>query len=250
MKENFNILSELNELNSSLAGKAATNPYTVPAGYFDNLVEKVLLRIQSEGAISTEEELRTLSPFLHTISRQMPYSVPDDYFAQLPERILALTKQTAAEELESLSPFLSGLKKENPYSVPQGYFENIPAPVEENQPATKVVSLRRSKWMRLAVAAAFIGMAAVAGVKLFTSNKAAKGDAIAGVKKDIKNLNEDQKDNLIDFLDVSMNTDETSTASTDVKNTEVKNLLQDVSAEELSDFEQQTEDMGDILMVN
>ena len=250
MKENLNILSELNELNSSLAGRAATNPYTVPAGYFDNLAERILFRIKSEGAISTEDELNTLSPVLQNISRQMPYSVPDDYFGQLPERILALTEQTAAEELESLSPFLSGLKKENPYSVPQGYFENIAAPAEENQPAAKVVSLRRSKWMRLAVAAAFIGLMAIAGVKLFTSDKAAKGDAIAGVKKDIKNLNDDQKDNLIDFLDVSMNTDETSTASADVRKTEVKNLLQDVSEEELSDFEQQTEDMGDILMTN
>jgi len=42
----------------------------------------------------------------------------------------------------------------------------------------------------------------------------------------------------------------TTNISNDPKTKEVKQLLQDVSDEELTDFQQQTEDMGDILMTN
>ena len=35
-----------------------------------------------------------------------------------------------------------------------------------------------------------------------------------------------------------------------VKSAEVKNLLQGISEDELKDFEEQTEDLGDVLMTN
>ena len=63
-------------------------------------------------------------------------------------------------------------------------------------------------------------------------------------------MNDTQKDDLMDFIDAGMNGDETAQVNTDNKADEVKNLLKDVSDEELKDFQEQTEDVADVLMTN
>lgn len=252
MKPNSHILNELIELKSKLAEfEAVKNPYTVPAGYFDNLIGRVLVRIKELESNPVQSELLTFSTVLSQTSKNNPYSVPNEYFAQLPEKVLAITNQTAKEELETISPFLSGLKKENPYSVPVGYFDEVNMPAAEtSKSVVKIRSIQNRKWIRIAAAAVIIGFMAFAGIQLFSGTTSSKGDAIAGVKKDIKNLSDAQKDNLIEFLDAGMDGKETTNISNDPKTKEVKQLLQDVSDEELTDFQQQTEDMGDILMTN
>ena len=70
--------------------------------------------------------------------------------------------QTSEEEIESLSPLLNSLKNKNPYSVPAGYFEMLETGADKKE--TKVISITRRKWYRLAVAAVVIGVVAIGGL--------------------------------------------------------------------------------------
>lgn len=255
------ILQELSELNSTLANVTVQNVYTVPVGYFDGLATQMLNRIKAMEATNSVEELGYLSPILSGVSKQMPYTVPVDYFNGLEDRMLLAvleSNQTAKEELETLSPLLSGLKKQmsalpghsdGPYSIPQGYFDSLTENLvaEEKKPATKVISLISRKWFRYAAAAVVIGIVAMTGfLFLGKGEKEPGGKALSKFTRDIKKMDNNQKDNLIDFIDAGMSGDETA----QVKSDEVKNLLQGISDEELKDFQEQSEDIHDVLMTN
>ncbi len=260
MTQRNNILQELNEMNSALANISTGNIYTVPAGYFDGLAATMLNRIKAMNAANAVEELNYLSPSLNTISKQNIYSVPAGYFENLAENLMRSIRegndqlhkesvgQTAKEEIESLSPLLSGLKKEMPYNVPQGYFETISEkPVREG---TKVVSITHRKWFRYAAAAVVTGVIALSGFLLFGNKKDAAERILAKVEKDVNKMDDVEKDNLVDFLDAGMNGKETVKVNTGSRSQEIKDLLQDVSEEELKDFQQQTEDIQDVLMTD
>ena len=250
MAQNNNILQELNQLNSSLADVAAQNVYTAPAGYFDGLATRMLNRIRAMEATNAVDETNFLSPMLNVISRKMPYVVPDAYFEVLAEQALQSVRkssdqQTANEEIESLSPLLSGLKKQMPYSVPQGYFDTLSErPVKKE---TKVISIVHRKWFRYAAAAVVVGIMVIAGFAyLNNKGKTQSGESLAWLKKDLKKMNETDKDNLIEYLDGGV----MAQINVDSKSQEVKELLKDVSDQELKDFQQQTEDVQDVLMTN
>lgn len=259
MTQNKNILQELKELESSLAGLAAQNIYSVPDGYFEGLAGQVLNRIKAMEAANATEELGYLSPMLSNMSKQIPYTVPAGYFEGMEEKLMQSVResndyQTTTEELETLSPLLSSLKKEMPYSVPQGYFENLAVDIntQKNKTKTKVVSIGSRKWFRYAAAAVITGAIIMAGFLYFNNNS----DNASGVKvmakftRDVKKMDETQKDDLIDFIDAGMNGNETADVNTEIKSKEVKKLLQDISDEELKDFQEQTEDIEDVLMTN
>lgn len=252
MTRNTNILNELTELNSSLVNISTQNVYMVPVGYFDGLAITVLNRIKAMNAASAMEELDYLSPTLSNISKQIPYTVPAGYFDELAETSLQSVRessdyQTAKEEIEILSPLLSGLKKQVPYSVPQGYFESISeTPVK---PVVKVVSITHRSWFKYAAAAVVVGVIAMIGITITIKGKNAN-DPIAGVQKDYKKMNDIQKDELIDFLNAGMSGKETAQVNTNDKSQEIRTLLQDISDEELKDFQEQTEDLQDVLMTN
>ena len=84
MTQKDNILQELNELNSKLAGHAQ-NVYSVPEGYFDGLIATLLKRIKAMEAANADEELAILSPALKATGKQLPYTVPAGYFHGLAE---------------------------------------------------------------------------------------------------------------------------------------------------------------------
>jgi len=252
MTQRNNILQELGELNSSLVNLTPENVYSVPAGYFDGLTETMLNRIKAINAANAVDELNYLAPSLSKISKQNLYAVPAGYFDTLAENAMQSIResndyQTAQEEIESLSPLLSSLKKQVPYSVPQDYFENIEAPVK---PEAKVISITHRKWFRYAAAAVVVGIVALSGLLIFGIRKEAGAKPLANFKRDIKKMDEAQKDNLIDFLDAGMNGKETAQVNTDVKSQEIKQLLQGIPDEELKDFQQQTEDIEDVLMTD
>lgn len=256
MTQKDNILQELKELNSSLAVITPLNSYSVPVGYFDGLAARVLNRIKAIEAENAKEEIAYLSPELSSIAKQMPYAVPHGYFETLAENALQSLQErnyykAAKEETESLSPLLAGLKKEMPYSVPVGYFENLGKNIskEENKAAAKVISITSRKWFRYAAAAVVTGIIIMTGV-LLTGNdkKELGGKALAKFTQDVKKMDDVQKDNLIDFID--LNNKETAQVDIGNKTDEVKTLLQGISEEELNDFQEQTEDMGDVLMTN
>lgn len=257
--EAANAVEELVYLSPVLSSISKQMPYTVPQGYFEGLAEKAMQSInESSDNQTAKEEMETLSPLLNGLNKEMPFSVPQGYFEGLVEKALQAVnnsnnQQTAKEELATLSPLLSGLKKEMPFSVPQGYFESLSEHIsrEESKPATKIISITSRKWFHYAAAAVIIGMVITTGLLfLGGGEKEPGGKALAKFTRDVKKMDDTQKDNLMDFIDAGMNGDETAQVSTDNKSDEIKNLLQGISDDELKDFQEQTEDLGDVLMTN
>jgi hypothetical protein len=257
MTQRNNILQELNELKSSLADIAPQNIYSIPGGYFESLADRVLNRIKAMEAKNGLDELAYLSPILSHISKQMPYSVPVGYFQGLEEKLMQSVRessdyQTAKEELETLSPLLSGLNKQMPYNIPQGYFETLHEETSAKagtKPEAKVVSISSRKWVRYAAAAVVVGIITLAGFLYFNNTPDTAGKVLAKFSSDVKKMNETQKDSMIEFIDVGLTGKEMVQAKPDKPN-EVKELLKDVSDKELKDFEEQTDDIADVLMTN
>jgi hypothetical protein len=211
------------EQGNNILGDLKANVYSVPDGYFENLAAEVLKKIQAK------DEIAMLSPLLSSISRQMPYSVPDDY-----------------------SSLLEGLKKKETYKVPEGYFKNLlPLDVvRRSESETKVISIARRGWFRVAAAAAVVGVITLAGLLFFGNKKETVREPLAKFTNDVKKMNEVQKEDMIDFIDAGMTGKESAKVTTDNKSKDVEQLLQDVPEQELKDFVQQTEDVQDVLMTN
>ena len=136
-----------------------------------------------------------------------------------------------------------------PYTVPTGYFENITIPVREEKPAARVVSFKRKTWLQYAAAAVLTGLIVLLVGYTFGGHKDKGMRVMAKITRDVKKMNEVQKDNLLDFIDAGMSGNETAQVATDTKN-KIKNMIQDVPDEELKDFQAQTEDLQDVLMTN
>ena len=256
MSQKDNILQELNELKSNLGAIDSKKLYSVPVGYFDELASQVLNRIKAIEAATSKEELNYLSPTLNNFTRQLPFSVPQGYFEALNENLIQNViknnlAQTPKEELENLSPLLSSLNKEMPFAVPKGYFDELSSSTKhkENKQATKIFSITYRKWFRYAAAAVVIGIVTLTGFLLLGDEKEPGVKALAKLSRDIKKMDETQKDNLMDFVDAGMSGQETAQANP-ATNSEVKKLLQGISEEELTDFQEQTEDFQDVLMTN
>lgn len=185
------------------------NIYQVPAGYFDGLADQVIARIKAMEVADSNEELELLSPFLNNISRKMPYQIP------------------------------------------QGYFENINTVVgrENKKPAKLVVLNPRRTWLRYAAAAIVTGLIVVLTGYYFRGHKDEGMRVMAKLTRDVKKMNETQKENLLNFIDAGTSGNEVAQVAPDNKTT-IKILIQGVSEEELKDFQEQTEDVEDVLMTN
>ena len=103
----------------------------VPPGYFDTLSDSILAKVRAAYPESAEEELHKLSPLLSSLKSNI-FSVPDGYFESFAANTIEKLKvqhddlQSAEEEIYLLSPLLSTLKT-NVFSVPEGYFESFAA---------------------------------------------------------------------------------------------------------------------------
>ena len=233
------ILNELTDLGSALANHDPQNIYAVPAGYFEGLADQIMIRIKALEATNAKEELSYLSPFLSNVSNETPYSVPAGFFQDLSEDVLKRISehedhQTSEEEIETLSPLLSGLKNKNPYSIPAGYFERLETGIEKKE--TKVISITKRRWYRLAVAAVVIGIVAVSGLAIFRSKQVDPNkNPQAWMKKNIdKKVNKDKIDEFVKLAeDESINV---AYEKDDVKLSEIKELMKDVPEKEIEDF--------------
>lgn len=87
MTRRKDISNELQEIGPNLARIAVTNPYRVPAHYFENLADLILIRIRTESAVTVEEELEMISPLLGGLKKSTPFSVPEGYFENLTARV-------------------------------------------------------------------------------------------------------------------------------------------------------------------
>ena len=75
---------ELEYLSPLLSNVSKEMPYSVPAGFFQNLSDEVLQKISEHPDHQTsEEEIERLSPLLSSLKNKNPYSVPAGYFEKL-----------------------------------------------------------------------------------------------------------------------------------------------------------------------
>lgn len=125
MTRSKEIQDELQLISSALAEYQAVNPYSVPAGYFENLPSLILQRLNSSIDEPASTELSRISPLLASASKKMPYSVPENYFDDL------IKKSASPLEEESTARY--------------------------NKPA-RIISLQPRKIFRYAAAAIAVGL--------------------------------------------------------------------------------------------
>lgn len=270
------ILNELKELAPGLVSMPQENPYQVPAGYFDNLPERMLVLVKNEGSPvlqnnkenpyqvpagyfenlsdtilnkvraiesgSPKEELEVLSPLLSGLSKKAPFSIPQGYFEELPSNITDGAKaiDLVNEELENLSPLMNSLKGVNVYEVPSSYFEELPdlllQKAKQQQPA-KLVSMKFTRRvMQYAVAAVMTGLIIMGGLRVINGPTVTPSDpSIASIPDtEIIQYLESNGDNVEPVL-----TTTTPEESIDLSADDMKEMLADISDEELQQFVEQ-----------
>lgn len=258
MTQNLNIAQELTELQSSLAGIAAGNTYSVPEGYFEGLAEQVLRRIRAMEATTAAEELGHLSPVLSTLSKKMPYQLPAGYFDEMNQSLsnaVLHAEKEPADELAAVSPLLSGLKKEMPFSTPAGYFEqSIAVPVSPEEQSGKLVSMGIRNWFRYAAAAVVTGVVALSVIQFSGNSGSAvdpNQDAHAWMKKNTEKI---KTENIEELLQLTTPADELSPkdaiASADQGFKSARELVQDIPEEEIRDFLKETEVLNEIITID
>ena len=251
-----NILTELSDLDSTLAHYNLQNIYTVPDGYFEDLAKQVHARIKALETYDAVEELQLLSPLLTQINRETPYTVPVGYFDGLEETLMQGIRehadyQTSDEELASLSPMLSSVSKKSPYTVPAGYFESLGKNGEENKKVI-VISITRQKWFRFAAAAVLVTFIAISGwIMLFSKKVDPVKNPEAWVAKNTKKISSEEINSFINLADEELI--EKSSADKKSANEEIRELMKDVPDNEIQTFLNETaalEDKDEEVLLN
>ena len=231
------------ELNSLSLGLPFNNnqPFSVPEGYFEGFAASVLAKLKSSETF-VSSELQELSPLLASIPKKMPYSVPSSYFTENEAGVASMYEEVN-------SPVLEVIGKEMLYSIPQGYFldlaDDILAKVVE--PKAKVVPLFARKWMRIASAAVVGSAMALAGYQYFGNEQ--KSDIASApptnpetimanapaIQQEIKKASTEELKAFIKNVQVApVKEISKETASSD--NSKVKEMLKDVSDEDMENF--------------
>ena len=228
------IIQELNDLGSDLANTTPGNIYSIPEGYFEGFAQQLLGRIKTE-----EKGLE----FLSLLSKENPYQVPVGYFENLPENIIEGIRrhadyQTSREELESISPLLNSLNKKPVFSVPDDYFANFEvAPGKKTE--AKVVSLASRKWIRYAAAAVITGIIALSTFSILNKKKIDPNKNPEGwVARNMKKVSPEVINEFVKLADEELPLKE-STATTN-KTDDIKELMKDVSVNEIDKFLNET----------
>jgi hypothetical protein len=235
MTQNSNILQELQELESSLAGKVPEQVYNVPGNYFENFPSLMIELVHAFEAEHATDEF--LSPVLNSVTRRMPYHVPEGYFESFAEKMVSITgdtaKETVEEELETLSPLLNGISRKMPYRVPQGYFENI-QPGKTDTGTAKIIPFRRRSNFRYAAAAVITALVVIGS---FVIIKRSRPDPVnqpyAWVKKSIQKVDNSELDAFVNLSNEELLAQGTVAP---VKTDELQELMKDVSDKEILDF--------------
>jgi len=175
---------------------------------------------------------------LNSVSKKMPYSVPAGFFQNLSEDVLKNISehedfQTSEEEIGSLSPLLGSLKNKNPYSVPAGYFEELGTKVEKKE--TKVISISRRRWYRLAIAAVVIGIVAIGGLLFIKPQVDPVDNPQAWIEKNVKKVNKEKIDEFVSLANDD-NNEKVDDQSEAAKKAEIKELMKDVPEKEIEAF--------------
>ena len=158
----------------------------------------------------------------------MPYTVPEDYFTSTVSDLSRLIKD------EAVPSALADLPRQVPYDVPAGYFDNLSTQILARvaPPKSKVVSLHARRWMRVAAAAVVVGLIAAGGIFYLNDRKTVNPTTQpeAWVTKKLRNVS---KQALYEFINA---TDAEDAQTELVHNTELHNMLHDVSKKDLAAF--------------
>lgn len=133
MERNTDILNELKSISPFVAAIGTKNIFSVPQGYFDSLSDTVLVCIKEEYNIlptvnsdtvpqgyfdglaasildkiknqqrSAADEIKELSPVLHSVQHKNVFEIPVNYFTDLPEIIGNKTPTKHAGKLVTMS---------------------------------------------------------------------------------------------------------------------------------------------------
>lgn len=106
----------------------------VPEGYFDTLNTRILDRIKNENTNEGDEEIKSLSPVLHSLKKNNVFTVPTDYFQNLSDKINSKVINKEAKV------FTIGFKKQ---------------------------------WLKYAAAAVVSGVIAITSLQIFNNNNSA-----------------------------------------------------------------------------
>ena len=203
MNRRKEIHEELKDIAPLLAGIDFQYPYKVPAGYFENLPDQIMLRIKLENAASPKEELEIISPFLSGLSKKMPFSTPEGYF-------------------DTLTPGIRGTE------------------TETREPARVVRMFQPRRTFRLAAAAVTAGIIGIAAWLFMrepaTNQYATKTDI--EVQKELKNkVGEISENELANFVETNSNiTFSDSTSMVEIGEEDVKLMLADIPDQELERY--------------
>jgi hypothetical protein len=213
------------------------NVYETPNGYFEGLAGSVLNRIKAIEATDAKEELEFLSPVLSQAEKKNPFISPAGYFDEFSDNVVAGVQaiEFVNKELENLSLVMLSLKEKNVYRVPAGYFESLADEVlkKTKQPA-KVVSMGFGrKIFRYAVAAAVVGLMVLGIYKLNNPST-----PVQPAEDPIAKLSDEDLQGFLDNNTISI-ADTNSVITSEITEEDTKDLLADVSDEELQQYLEQ-----------
>jgi hypothetical protein len=240
---------------------AKSSTFQIPEGYFDQFAGSVLARIGKSIAFgggaseSVEEELARLSATISRISRNTPYKAPEGYFEELAPVLSVLrdapTYQLPEGYFEELSPVLSILRNRSTYQAPAGYFTEFASTVLETvtqpAPTAKVVPIEhhesvrgnggkvlKGHWWK------FSSAAAIAACLLLIFSWPQIGNRIGSGGLPVADLGNVSDNEIQTYLDdehsILAEPVSTSTATLDMNEGEVKNLLGEVSDDDLKQY--------------
>ena len=244
MSSQKHIQDELRSLGSDLPA-SDNQPFSVPEGYFDGLAATILAKVKGTET-TPQAELSELSPLLAGISKQTPYSVPASYFEE------SLVGASAVLDQEG-SAILAAIGKSMPYQVPGKYFDLLPNRILEKlaKPKAKVVPLFSRTWMRVATAAVIGGALVFGGYQLLSGNsdkintpgtakvpdttnqQLARNSAMP--VEEIKQVSTKDLEEFIENVEVAAPKGQNKSTK-DPNTKDVKELLKDVSVNEMESF--------------
>lgn len=234
MENNNKIIQELKEISPLLIQFKNSTLYRTSNSYFNAFADTVIDKIKSGAEPS------------YYLTKQNVYSAPLGYFESLSATIVQKIKaqeinNEVFEEMEGVSPFLNTISKTPVYSVPSNYFSSLAwnknlTPVNH----AKVISLSAGKKaLRYLAAAVIIGVLAI-GVYLFAGKQPGSVQGSEQAVSQVKTLSEQE---IVDFLKTTAPTETiASTASSNLKYSDIKNSVSKMSDTEIQQFLQ---DNGD-----
>ena len=224
MQKDSNMLQELKEIAPLVEAAGNHNVYTVPADYFNNLANEVLLKVKQ--------------PQLS----QAVFKVPDGFFETLSENIMQKIRQSSKkeseifEEMQQVAPLLNTIDKRNVYAVPAGFFENftVTLPVVE----AKVIQIRNKRsWLKYAVAAVVAAVMVTGGYIWFGKDNSYVEKFRSMAKVDVpKEISTFEDADIIHYLDRQPVTTDIASVSLDEQAPDVKQYIENASSEEIQQY--------------